>query len=97
MNQKVINVFKKIGKVFLTILGTVFFGFTASLIIAHDKKEQKKDEKEQAEKIKEETKNELEKKDAADIVADSPNQSTISTTISNEQADLRKRIKSRLE
>lgn len=96
MKESTKNVFKKIGEFLAAIFGTIFFGFTASYLTSKDKQTKEVIEN-KANEIKEETKDEIEKTDAADIVADSPNQSAISTTIDNEKSDLRERIRNRLK
>ena len=85
---------KKIGKGFLYVLGTLFFGITALFLIDKNKKEEY--EKLNAETKKEETKNELEKKSADDIASDSPHPDIISSNIEREQEEFRERVRNRL-
>ena len=94
MNDKTKEILKKIGKGFLYVLGTLFFGLTS--IFLFDKHKNEKYEKELAEKKKEETKNELEKKSADDIASDSPNPDIISSNIEREQQEFRERVRNRL-
>ena len=77
--MKVKEVLKKIGLVFLYIIGTLFFGFTS--VFLFDKHKKDKVNKLEAELEKEKKINELEKKSASDIAADSPHSDIISSNI----------------
>lgn len=81
--NKIWNIVKKIGSaiaVIFTMLYTIF-----SLKNKYTEKV-----------IKEVKEDEIKKKDAADIIADSPNQSDIQQSIKNEQDEFRKRVRDRL-
>lgn len=86
---------RKIFEVIKIIIGIIFGIFIFALTGKNFSTENKKDE-EKANQAKEEKENELKEKDAADIVADSPNQSTISNAIQDEKDELRERIRNRL-
>ncbi|MBO7692554.1 MAG: hypothetical protein J6W16_07320 [Methanobrevibacter sp.] len=92
--MKVKEVLKKIGLVFLYIIGTLFFGFTP--VFLFDKHKKDKVNKLEAELEKEKKINELEKKSASDIAADSPHSDIISSNIEREQEEFRERVRNRL-
>ena len=85
---------KNILNIIVSVLGTLFFGFTAIFLFRNNKN--KKEEINKAEQVKEDKKNELEKKSPDDIVADSPNPDVVSANIEREQEEFRERVRNRL-
>lgn len=88
---------KKILKVVKNVFCTIFtvIGIVASTLFAQQiiNKKCKKDDRENNEDIE----HEIQNTDAADIVDTSPNQDTISSTIEQQQQELRQRIRDRLK
>lgn len=79
-------------KTILIAIGSFIVGIILSIKLFFSRKNDKT-----ADQIKEETKSEIEKMDASDVIADSPNQDAISTTIEHKQSEFRERVRNRLK
>lgn len=88
------NIIKKILTIILHVLALVFFG--VSSVFLFKKKNETVEPEKIAEEKKEEKEDEIKKTDAGDLVAESPNQQDISTTIGEIKSDYRERVRNRL-
>lgn len=87
---------KKIWTIIKKIICGIGFFLTTVFAVLFVKDKYKYDKRTE-EEIKNDKENEIKKTDAADLVADSPNQDDIQQSIEQQKEDFRKRIRDRLK